>query len=431
MNGNELNPTRFDTIYTARLAILAASPIPPIAAFFAGNSVLPILVASGIFAGMTVVSRGLDHTARAVLMSIAVIGLCILFTASLTGHPWQIDTHMAFFAALAIISTTGSITALLVGVALTAVHHLSFGLLLPYLVYPSTELIEILGRTALHAFIVVFEAAILALSMMRSQKANQEIQAAQAEMARSADEATQARARAEKAGERAIAVAQRTREHGRQAAVAVEQISVAAKAAATYASESQKVVAQAKEDASKSAEIVGRTKGAMSSIRESSDQIGQIVEMIDEIARRTDLLALNAAVESARAGDAGRGFAVVANEVRKLAQQSADATTRIRSLVATSTGRVREGADLVVQAELALHRISDAVAGLDSTIRDISAGAAEQSSGLEQVNQAIRRIDEISVEDSQNDDGGEDDLFAAPLTFARAQLIEEDRAIAA
>lgn len=431
MTAKAMTAAKFDASHTAWLAVLAATPIPPLAAFLAGNAPLPILIVSAVLGFVTVMSRGLDHSARSVLVAIAVIGQCIAFTAALAGHPWQIDTHMAFFAALAIISTTGSIAALAVGVVLTAVHHLSFGLLMPYLVFPSTEVLDILGRVALHAFIVLFEAAVLLLSMMSSRRATKEIHAARDEMSRSAAEATEARARAEKAGERAMAVARRTREQGRQAAVAVEQISVAARAAATNASDSQKMVVQAKEDAMQSAAVVDRTKGAMTAIRESSDQIGQIVEMIDEIARRTDLLALNAAVESARAGDAGRGFAVVANEVRKLAQQSADATTRIRALVTTSTGRVREGADLVMQTGLALDRIAGAVAGLDTMMSDIAAGAAEQSTGLEQVTLAIRRIDELSIEDADSDAEADTVFDLDDADAPHAAYDQDDEAIAA
>ena len=134
-------------------------------------------------------------------------------------------------------------------------------------------------------------------------------------------------------------------------------------------------------------------------MRESSDRIGQIVEMIDEIARRTDLLALNAAVESARAGEAGRGFAVVANEVRKLSQQSADAALQIRSLVGASSKRVKDGAALVEEAGVALERITRTIATLEERMRDISATAGEQFSGLQDVKVAIGRIDTIAEKD--------------------------------
>lgn len=408
--------SRLDQNFTARLATLAAAPIPPIAAFLAGNAVLPILVTSVVLSVLLFAARGLDHRTQALLVAVSVIGQCIAFTAALSGHPWQIDTHMAFFAALAIISTTGSIPALVLGVLLTAGHHVTFGLLLPALVYPSSGLVEVLGRTALHAFIVVFEAMTLGLSMHQSAKTAAEVHRARGELAESAAEATAAQAGAEAARERALAAAERIREQGRQAAVAVEEISVAARAAASNANESKKVVAQAQEDAGKSADIVGKTRGAMAAIKDSSDEISQIVAMIDEIARRTDLLALNAAVESARAGDAGRGFAVVANEVRKLAQQSADATTRIRALVSTSSHRVKEGADLVQQTGQALDRIAHAISDLDSMIGDIAAGAGEQSTGLEQVSLAINRIDEISIGD--NEDVGTDHSFEDDVDLA-------------
>ena len=127
----------------------------------------------------------------------------------------------------------------------------------------------------------------------------------------------------------------------------------------------------------------------MSRIEESSHKIGDIIGVIDEIARQTNLLALNAAVEAARAGEAGRGFAVVASEVRSLAQRSAQAAKDIKDLIANSSGQVKEGVDLVKSCG----RVAQRDRRLDpegrrASSHEIAAASAEQASGIDQINKS-------------------------------------------
>lgn len=381
-----------------RIAALAISILPPLSTLLTGASFAPIALSSMVFGAMSALSDRAKGHLKAHILTISIIGQCITLTAAFSGHPWQIDTHMTFFAALAIVSVLGSVPALLLAVTVTAVHHLSFGILLPSLVYPSSDLIGNLGRTIFHALIVLFETGILLLSMLATQRQRQMVTDAQLELVRTAESAEKARQIAEELGRRSHDTAERTRELGREAAVAIEQIASVSKTAAANAEDSKGLVSRARVEAEMSENIVRRTVLAMQGIRESSEGIGHIVELIDEIARRTDLLALNAAVESARAGDAGRGFAVVANEVRKLAQQSADATFQIKTLVSTSSSRVKEGGELAAESEGSLKRIMGAVAELDKRMQEIAAGAAEQSVGLQQMSVAIGRIDRISLD---------------------------------
>ncbi len=128
-----------------------------------------------------------------------------------------------------------------------------------------------------------------------------------------------------------------------------------------------KAVAAARVDADRSGNIVAEAVGAMGRIEHSSQEIGQIISVIDEIAFQTNLLALNAGVEAARAGEAGRGFAVVAAEVRALAQRAADAAKQIKTLVGTSSDEVagvaataREEADSIQQINVALGEVDKA-----------------------------------------------------------------------
>jgi methyl-accepting chemotaxis protein len=133
----------------------------------------------------------------------------------------------------------------------------------------------------------------------------------------------------------------------------------------------------------------------MGEIEKSSAEISQIIGVIDEIAFQTNLLALNAGVEAARAGDAGRGFAVVAQEVRALAQRSAEAAKEIKGLISTSGQQVRQGVTLVGETGESLIRIVDQVATIDGLVSEISASTQEQSSALGQVNTAISHMDQM------------------------------------
>ncbi len=152
-----------------------------------------------------------------------------------------------------------------------------------------------------------------------------------------------------------------------ETAAALDEITATVRKTASGAKEASSVVANARTDAEKSGRIVAQAVGAMTEIEASSQQVSQIIGVIDEIAFQTNLLALNAGVEAARAGDAGRGFAVVAQEVRALAQRSAEAAREIKTLISTSTQQVGAGVDLVGQTGEALQRIVTQVASIDES----------------------------------------------------------------
>ncbi len=132
---------------------------------------------------------------------------------------------------------------------------------------------------------------------------------------------------------------------------------------------------------------------AMGAIEKSSDDISKIIGVIDEIAFQTNLLALNAGVEAARAGEAGRGFAVVAQEVRELAQRSADAAREVKTIISTSSTQVATGVELVNRSGQSLDEIVDKVTDLTSLIREISTATSEQSGGLSEISQAVANMD--------------------------------------
>ncbi|KQY95890.1 chemotaxis protein [Caulobacter sp. Root1455] len=185
-----------------------------------------------------------------------------------------------------------------------------------------------------------------------------------------------------------------------ETAAALDQITATVRRSAADAKQVSEVVAGAKTEAERSGVVVDQAVAAMGGIETSSREISNIIGVIDEIAFQTNLLALNAGVEAARAGDAGRGFAVVAQEVRALAQRSADAAREIKTLIGASTAQVAAGVGLVGQTGEALRGIVDKVAEIDTLILQISASAQEQATGLAQVNTAVNQMDQVTQQNA-------------------------------
>ncbi len=185
-----------------------------------------------------------------------------------------------------------------------------------------------------------------------------------------------------------------------ETAAALDEITATVKRTAEGAERAGAVVTGAKTAAENSGVVVGRAVAAMGEIERSSDQISQIIGVIDEIAFQTNLLALNAGVEAARAGDAGRGFAVVASEVRALAQRSAEAAKEIKSLIAASSGHVKDGVGLVGETGQALTAIVERVSEINGLMAEITASAQEQATALSQVNTAVNQMDQTTQQNA-------------------------------
>jgi methyl-accepting chemotaxis protein len=179
-----------------------------------------------------------------------------------------------------------------------------------------------------------------------------------------------------------------------ETAAALEEITTSVKDSTTRAEEAGSLVARTKQGAEKSGEVVRNAVAAMGEIERSSQSISNIIGVIDDIAFQTNLLALNAGVEAARAGDAGKGFAVVAQEVRELAQRSANAAKEIKNLITASGEQVKRGVGLVGETGKALEAIVSEVQQIDSNVRAIVQAAREQSTGLQEINTAVNQMDQ-------------------------------------
>ncbi|WFU09705.1 methyl-accepting chemotaxis protein [Rhizobium sp. CB3090] len=179
-----------------------------------------------------------------------------------------------------------------------------------------------------------------------------------------------------------------------ETAAALEQVTTTVRDSAKRAEDVGHLVERAREGAEKSGEVVRKAVSAMQQIEKSSGEISNIISVIDDIAFQTNLLALNAGVEAARAGDAGKGFAVVAQEVRELAQRSANAAKEIKALITTSSDHVNTGVSLVGETGKALELIVSEVQEINRHVGAIVIATREQSTGLQEINTAVNNMDQ-------------------------------------
>jgi methyl-accepting chemotaxis protein len=185
-----------------------------------------------------------------------------------------------------------------------------------------------------------------------------------------------------------------------ETASAMEELATTVRQNAEHAEQANQLAVAASEVAVRGGTVVGEVVQTMSSIKESSSRIADIIGVIDGIAFQTNILALNAAVEAARAGEQGRGFAVVATEVRTLAQRSAGAAKEIKQLISDSVARVDDGTRLVDQAGRTMDEIVRSVRRVTDIMGEISSASREQNAGIEQVNQAVMQMDQLTQQNA-------------------------------
>ncbi|MFW2544099.1 methyl-accepting chemotaxis protein [Primorskyibacter sp. 2E107] len=201
-----------------------------------------------------------------------------------------------------------------------------------------------------------------------------------------------------------------------ETAAALEEMLTTVQQAANRAKDANLSVRTVRETALNNGEVMQEAVGAMGAIEKSSEKIGEIITVIDDIAFQTNLLALNAGVEAARAGESGKGFAVVASEVRNLAQRSAEAAQQIKELIDDSTGQVKDGVHLVQRAGVALQDVVGQVATISDLMAEIAAGAGEQAEGLNEINSGVSNLDRVTQQNAA----------MVEQTTAAAHMLRED-----
>ena len=224
-------------------------------------------------------------------------------------------------------------------------------------------------------------------------------------------------------------LSQRTEEQAsslEETASSMEELTSTVKQNAENAKQANQLAIKASDVAASGNGVVAQVVYTMDSINESSKKIVDIISVIDGIAFQTNILALNAAVEAARAGEQGRGFAVVAAEVRNLAQRSAAAAKEIKTLIGESVENVENGSKLVQQAGDTMEEILVSINRVTDIMAEISAASVEQSSGIEQVNQAITQMDEVT---QQNAALVEEAAAAAESLEEQAQNLSQSVAV--
>ncbi len=203
-----------------------------------------------------------------------------------------------------------------------------------------------------------------------------------------------------------------------ETASSMEQLTSTVRNNADNAHQANQVAITARQTAEHGGDVVGKAVDAMEDINVASNKIAEIIGVIDEIAFQTNLLALNASVEAARAGEQGRGFAVVATEVRNLAGRSATAAKEIKELIQDSGEKVRIGAELVNSSGETLDEIVGAVKKVGDIISEITAASQEQSAGIDQINQAVTSMDELTQQNA---------ALAEETSAASASMTEKAR----
>ena len=185
-----------------------------------------------------------------------------------------------------------------------------------------------------------------------------------------------------------------------ETASSMEELTSTVRQNAENAQQASSLAANASEVATQGSDVVGQVVATMTEISESSSKIADITGLIEGIAFQTNILALNAAVEAARAGEQGRGFAVVATEVRSLAQRSSSAAKEIKELIGASVQKIHDGSSLAGEAGKTMTEVTQAVARVTDIMGEIAAASTEQSRGIEQVNQAITQMDEVTQQNA-------------------------------
>lgn len=207
-----------------------------------------------------------------------------------------------------------------------------------------------------------------------------------------------------------------------ETSASLEQITGMTRRNADNARQANILANDASSAADKGATAMEGMSQAMQEIKRSSDETAKIIKVIDEIAFQTNLLALNAAVEAARAGEAGKGFAVVAEEVRNLAQRSAEAAKNTSTLIEGSQKNADNGVRATQELVGMLNEITTGIKKVSGLINEVTAASEEQSQGINQVNEAVTQMDQVTQQNAAN---AEESSSASEELSSQAQQLQE------
>ncbi|MCH6256827.1 methyl-accepting chemotaxis protein [Puniceicoccaceae bacterium K14] len=400
MNPQKNKKTEFEYVAYAKscrflLIILAVQiPVFAIAGAYFDTGVVLALVLGGLIVGGPALLHFMSPRSEAVGAAIAI---AMLSMSGLLIHLGRgmIEMHFHVFVSLALLIGLARMSAVLVGAATIAVHHVGFYFFLPDSVFNYDASI---GIVVLHAAFVVVEAipsCVVANQFGKYIRAQAVISEKLSRMSAELKKQTghissSCTALASQASTQAASI--------EETSASLVELSSVTQETTSHANDAKSSANRARAIAEKGASEVALMNKAMQDIRSSSNNIANIIKSIDEIAFQTNILALNAAVEAARAGEAGAGFAVVADEVRSLAQRSALAAQETAEKIEDSVARSERGVEISGRVSGQLEEIFSMTQDVDELIAKIAEASKEQNLGISQISEATNEIDRVTQE---------------------------------
>lgn len=322
------------------------------------------------------------------LMAFTTIGYSALLIHLAGG---MIEMHFHIFVSLATFVAYGLISPVIVGVAVTAIHHLAFFFFLPESVFNYEAS---LGIVLLHALFVLIEAVPTMFIALQFKKMIELQDTSLGTLNGVSSEVAESLRAIHSTGEVLAQNSSSAASSVQETSASIEELNSMVKLNTQSAMNATELAQASTRSAQEGAEEFKKLLTTMQMITKSSEQIQEITSIIDDLAFQTNLLALNAAVEAARAGEQGRGFSVVAEAVRNLAQKSATAAKDINKLIQESSGHVTEGMKSAESSDRALFSVLQNIEKMAQLNSQISTASVEQATGISQISQAVGIIDQ-------------------------------------